>query len=87
MVCPLRRLLNSLEKHTQEVYSCAFSPDGQLLASGSFDRMLHIWRVADGTLLCSHRADSPIFEVCWSHQGDHIAASTEKNVLVLDLRR
>ena len=34
-----------LDKHTDPVYSVAFSADGQYLASGSFDRCLHIWSV------------------------------------------
>ena len=34
-----------LDKHREPVYSVAFSPDGQYLASGSFDRCMHIWSV------------------------------------------
>ena len=33
------------------VNSVAFSPDGRLLASGLSDGTVHLWRVADGTLL------------------------------------
>lgn len=83
-----RRLLHSLEAHTEPVYSVAFSPDGRLLASGSFDKALHIWSVADGSLLRTYEADGGIFEVCWSKGGDKVAASTgSKSVVVLDLRR
>jgi transducin (beta)-like 1 len=82
------RLLHSLEAHTEPVYSVAFSPDGKLMASGSFDNMLHIWNVADGSLLRSQPADGGIFEVCWSKVGDKVAASTSsKTVMVVDLRR
>ncbi|VEL15731.1 unnamed protein product [Protopolystoma xenopodis] len=35
----------SLLKHTEPVYSVAFSPDGRLLATGSFDMCVHIWEV------------------------------------------
>jgi WD40 repeat protein len=84
----LSRLLHSLEAHTEPVYSVAFSPDGKLMASGSFDNMLHIWNVADGTLLRSQPADGGIFEVRWSKVGDKVAASTSsKTVMVVDLRR
>jgi len=34
-----------LDKHSDPVYSVAFSSDGQYLASGSFDKCLHIWSV------------------------------------------
>lgn len=37
--------LHVLDKHTDPVYSVSFSADGQYLASGSFDRCLHIWSV------------------------------------------
>lgn len=86
--CCCCRLLHSLEAHTQPVYSVAFSPDGRLMASGSFDNVLHIWNVADGQLLRTYEADGGIFEVCWSKTGDKVAASTSsKSVVVLDLRR
>eukprot|EP00967_Tisochrysis_lutea_P084554 scaffold118249_cov37-Tisochrysis_lutea.AAC.2 len=41
-----------LDKHLDPVYSVAFSADGRFLASGSFDRCLHIWsvKVCAGTL-------------------------------------
>lgn len=35
--------LHTLTKHTEPVYSVAFSPDGKFLASGSFDKCVHIW--------------------------------------------
>jgi WD40 repeat protein len=45
------RLLRTLEGHTGSVQSVAFSPDGQTLASGSWDNTVRLWRVADGRLL------------------------------------
>jgi WD40 repeat protein len=38
-------------RHTDGVNSVAFSPDGSLLASGSRDRTIKLWRVADGSLV------------------------------------
>lgn len=35
--------LHTLTRHQEPVYSVAFSPDGKLLASGSFDKSVHIW--------------------------------------------
>lgn len=34
-----------LSGHGGEVYSLAFSPDGQSLASASFDKQIFLWRV------------------------------------------
>jgi len=38
-------------EHPAEVRSIAFSPDGQTLASGSYDNTVRLWRAADGALL------------------------------------
>ena len=35
----------TLQRHTEPVYSVAFSPDGRFLATGSFDQCVHIWNV------------------------------------------
>jgi transducin (beta)-like 1 len=37
---------STLVKHSEPVYSVAFSPDGRLLATGSFDKAIHIWDIA-----------------------------------------
>ena len=37
--------IHTLTKHQEPVYSVAFSPDGRFLASGSFDKCVHIWNV------------------------------------------
>ena len=42
--------LNRLEGHSEIVWGVSFSPDGQLIASGSRDHTIKIWR-PDGTLL------------------------------------
>lgn len=36
----------TLSKHSEPVYSVAFSPDGRLLATGSFDKAIYIWDLA-----------------------------------------
>jgi transducin (beta)-like 1 len=43
--------IHTLTKHTEPVYSVAFSPDGKFLASGSFDKCVHIWSTQSGQLV------------------------------------
>lgn len=45
------KLLHTLAGHNDRVLSIAFSPNGQILASGSADNTIKLWRVSDGTLL------------------------------------
>lgn len=42
--------LNLIIGHTEAVMSVAFSPDGKMLASGSYS-MIHLWEVQTGTYL------------------------------------
>jgi len=79
--------LFSLSKHSEPVYSIAFSPNGDYLASGSFDRSIHIWSVKDGALVKTYRGNGGIFEVCWNSNGLKIAACFSNSVVtVLDFR-
>lgn len=71
-----------LRAHKEPVYSVAFSPDGQHVASGSFDRWLHIWHATTGRLVRSYQGGGGIFEVCWSAQDpDAVAASFANNTV------
>lgn len=79
--------VHTLRKHTDPVYSVAFSPDGQYLASGSFDKRLHVWRVKDGKRVKTHKGEGGIFEVCWNASGDKIAACYSNNTVnVVDFK-
>jgi len=79
--------LHTLTKHSEPVYSVAFSPCGKFLASGSFDRAVHIWCTKTGKLINSYKGTGGIFEVCWNSRGDKVGASaSDGSVFVLDLR-
>jgi WD40 repeat protein len=61
----------SLSRHANGVRSLAFSPDGQLLASGSEDRLIRLWRRANDGFeeLFVLRNPSPVRTVRFSHDG------------------
>ncbi|XP_023170327.2 F-box-like/WD repeat-containing protein ebi [Drosophila hydei] len=80
--------IHTLTKHTEPVYSVAFSPDGKHLASGSFDKCVHIWSTQTGQLVHSYKGTGGIFEVCWNSKGTKVGASaSDGSVFVLDLRK
>uniref|UniRef100_A0A2C9USZ0 Uncharacterized protein n=1 Tax=Manihot esculenta TaxID=3983 RepID=A0A2C9USZ0_MANES len=69
------------------VYSLAFSPNGEYLASGSLDRCINIWSLKEVKIVKTYTGNGGIFEVCWNKEGDKIAACFANNtVCVLDLR-
>ncbi|XP_075483877.1 WD40 repeat-containing protein HOS15-like isoform X2 [Primulina tabacum] len=81
------RLLHNLNGHRDPVYSVAFSPNGEYLASGSLDKCLHIWSVKEAKIVKTFTGNGGIFEVCWNKEGDKIAACFANNVVcVLDFR-
>lgn len=71
-------LLKTLKGHSSWVWSVAFSPDGktpstgsgQVLASGSDDKTIKLWRVSDGQLLRTLTGHSSyVYSVAFSPDG------------------
>lgn len=83
----LGSVIYSLNGHRDPVYSVAFSPNGEYLASGSMDRYMHIWSVKEGKIVKTYTGKGGIFEVNWNKDGDKVAACFSNNIVcVLDFR-
>lgn len=69
------RLVPVLTGHTAGSQSVAFSPDGQLLASGGDDATIQIWRIADGSAARVIRGDFDFIpSVAFSPDGQLLAS-------------
>ncbi len=72
----------SLQGHTKQVNSIAFSSDGKYLVSGSSDGTVRIWDPASGQLLHTMEAsEKEILSVCFSADGKYVASGGTDNLV------
>ncbi|KAK3946807.1 hypothetical protein QBC32DRAFT_387713 [Pseudoneurospora amorphoporcata] len=79
--------LQTLEGHSNDIGSVAFSPDGQRLASGSWDKTIKIWDPASGSCLQTLEGHSgSVHSVAFSSNGQRLASgSSDKTIKIWDL--
>ncbi|MDZ8188833.1 MAG: hypothetical protein RMX96_28770 [Nostoc sp. ChiSLP02] len=75
--------VNRLQGHTDSVWGVSFSPNGQMLASGSRDKTVKLWR-PDGTLLQTLTGHTEaVSAISFSPDGQTLAsASLDKTVQI-----
>lgn len=75
-------------RHRDSVYSVAFSPSGEFLASGSLAGQMYIWNIEQGAPVKSFKGSGDIFEVAWNKEETMVAACFSSNVVtVIDFDR
>jgi serine/threonine protein kinase len=78
----------SLSGHTDTIWAVALSPDGQTLASASFDKTIRLWNFATGELLKTVEAHSDaVRTIAYSPDGKTLASgSGDKTIRIWDLQ-
>ena len=77
-----------LTGHEADIFSAKFHPNGEILASGGFDRLIYLWNVhgecENYAVLRGHLG--PVMEIQFNTDGDTmISASTDKTAALWDV--
>ncbi|MFN6099353.1 MAG: protein kinase domain-containing protein, partial [Dolichospermum sp.] len=73
----IENLLQTLTGHSYSVNSVAYSPDGQTVASGSWDKTIKLWNVKTGNLLQTLEGHSySVYSVAYSPDGQTVASGS-----------
>ena len=67
-------LIARLEGHSRGIGSLRFSPDGRILATGSWDETIRLWDLASRTATLILRQKSPVSAISFSRDGRLLAS-------------
>ncbi len=65
--------------HKGAITALSWSPDGTMVASGSADKTVQVWRASDGVLLYTLLYDSPVSSLAWASDVANRIASGGSN--------
>lgn len=70
------KLKTTLTAHTGNIWAAKYSPDGKLLASGSVDSTVILWRMSDGRIARKIKQPAGITNLAYSPDGNFIATTS-----------
>ena len=81
------KAIATLAGHTDAIRSADFSPDGQVVATGSVDHTAKLWSTDDGHLIATLSGHTDVIDVvAFSHDGNRLATgSFDRSVRVWDV--
>lgn len=81
-------LLRILQGHDNSVNSVVFSPDGEVLVSGSSDGTISFWNPYDGQQIGKSLTnnDGEIHSLAFSPDGDLLASGSDNNIIIWNYR-
>jgi WD40 repeat protein len=69
--------------HGKDISCLAYSPSGEMLATGSFDRSVKLWRVADGQQLFALDQGNKVHFLAFSPEGATLASGSPRGLVKL----
>src|SRR5207245_7395590 len=84
---PTADVAQTLQGHSELVYSVAFSPDGKFIATGSFDKTAKLWGAATGKEVKTYGGPAGhqklVLNLAFSPDGRTLATCGEDNTVKL----
>ncbi len=80
------RQLNRFTEHNDPIWSIDFSPDGNYLATGSWDNKIKIWDISANDVERTIRSGNDFWDIAYNSTGDKlISAGGDRKVTVWDV--
>jgi len=77
-------LLHKLQGHKRIVWSVKFNPNGEQVASSSFDYSFKLWNVGDGKLVWDNKEHKEtVVDIAFSHDGKLLASTSDDKTIKL----